>query len=163
MDRKEIKIWVRGEPAPKGSYKGTGKGAMPAGSAINRDKLASWTGAVRTAAAAAMAAAGYPDRLMFINEPLMIHVLFYMARPRKHFVVKGEFAGAVRGDAPKYHISKPDGSKLLRSTEDDLTGIVFDDDSRIAISGHKKLYAEPGREGAWISISRLVDDDGAKR
>jgi hypothetical protein len=54
-----------------------------------------------------------------------------------------------------------------RSTLDSLTGIVFDDDARVAQLELRKVYAAPGQEGARIEVSELrrgvVDEATAAR
>lgn len=56
------------------------------------------------------------------------------------------------------HTIAPDLSKLLRSTEDAMTGIVWVDDSRIVEHGPmKKRYVLPGeKEGAHIMVETLA-------
>jgi Holliday junction resolvase RusA-like endonuclease len=68
-------------------------------------------------------------------------VTFHMPRPKAHFLTRGR-----RDDAPQYHTVKPDATKLLRAIEDAMTGIVWHDDSQVAIQSVKKIYAD-GRHG----------------
>lgn len=163
MDRgaglKVIEFVVLGSPAPKGSTRAGAGRVIPSGSPVNREKLVSWSSAVRDAAAKAV------DRLVgvgvevipFMGVPLRMKVVFRMQRPGGHFHKKGERIGQVRDDAPYFHDVKPDASKLLRSTEDDLIRVVIDDDCRFAEEYVRKIYAAPGHEGAWIRIEELRD------
>lgn len=51
---------------------------------------------------------------------------------------------------PADHVKKPDLSKLTRSVEDALTGIIYRDDSQIVIGHQKKCYAR--QPGVYIEI-----------
>jgi Holliday junction resolvase RusA-like endonuclease len=58
----------------------------------------------------------------------------------------------------------PDLTKLMRSTEDALTGILWVDDARITDQHARKRYCEPGQApGAQISISVWEREPGAVR
>lgn len=91
-------------------------------------KFDTWNGAVRTAAAAAVGARETPP---FVGVPLSIAITFRIARPPGHWG-KGRNAGRLVPSAPLFPRGKPDIDKLARSTLDSLTGIVFDDDARVA-------------------------------
>lgn len=56
---------------------------------------------------------------------------------------KGRNAGKLAPSAPVHPRGKPDIDKLARSTLSSLTGIVFDDDSRIVALSVAKVYAAP--------------------
>jgi len=152
-----IEFRVRGTPAPKGSTRGRAGGVIPGSSAGNRDGLVSWTSAVRDAAAKAV------DQLVgvgievipFVKQPLRFTAVWYMRRPKSHFYQNGPRIGQVRDDAPYFHIVKPDASKLIRATEDDLINLVFDDDCTLAEHRTRKIYAAPGKEGAWVKIELM--------
>lgn len=73
----------------------------------------------------------------FLDTPLAVTMVFGFARPKAHYLRSG-----LRSDAPTYHVGKPDGSKLARSVEDALNGIVWDDDSRIAQLVACKIYVD---------------------
>lgn len=140
---------VRGEPAPKGSSRAMIVGGravnVPSGSNVNRQKLRSWAGEVSVAAQAAVGAA---DPLL---GPLMVAALFRYSRPRGHFG-SGKNANRVKDSAPLWHIVKPDVDKIARSTLDALTGIVFRDDSQVAVLLVAKYYTE-GPPGARVRIA----------
>lgn len=59
------------------------------------------------------------------------------------------------------HIIAPDLSKLIRSTEDAMTGIVWEDDCLITDHGPmKKRYVLPGeKEGAHIMVETLAIEE----
>lgn len=117
---------------------------IPSGSNANRDALASWGADLRLAAVRAVGAVNAPP---FVGLPLRVSMTFRMARPSGHWGKRG-----LLPSKPRYPATKPDLDKLIRSTGDVLSGIVFDDDSRIVALDVEKVYAEPGREGATITI-----------
>jgi Holliday junction resolvase RusA-like endonuclease len=152
-----IVIDVLGTPAPKGSSrafinKKTGAAIVaPSGSQTNKDKLANWNSAVRAAAAEFVGDIEAPP---FVKVPISVFIMFRMARLPSHWG-SGKNAGRLKPSAPKYPSGKPDIDKLARTTLDALTGIVFDDDSRIAKLKLDKVYAAPGEEGACITVEAL--------
>lgn len=151
-----ITLHVLGTPAPKGSSRPmvnskTGKAfTFKGGSPATAVKLTTWDGAVRASAATAIGSVGCPP---FVEVPLSVGIVFRLARPSGHWG-KGKHVGSLIAKAPLYPRGKPDIDKLARSTLDSLTGIIFDDDSRIVILMLSKVYAMPGCEGATINISK---------
>lgn len=150
---------VLGTPAPKGSRRGMtrrdGKGAsLPGGSRANEHDLIDWSRAVRVVASDAVrrALGNEPMRIFFPVGPLRLKIIFRMKRPGSHFNKK---TGQLKPAAPRFCITPPDSSKLIRATEDDLQGIVMLNDSHFVEHFVRKLYADPGREGAWICIEQL--------
>jgi Holliday junction resolvase RusA-like endonuclease len=143
-----IVIEVLGSPAPKGSGRAIMLGGkarhIASGSDVNAKRLRAWDTAVREAAAAAV---GYVLTPTFVGVPLRLWITFRLVRPAGHWGKRG-----LRPGAAPFPTTKPDLSKLVRSTEDTLTGIVFDDDSRIVAATVVKVWAEPGREGATITV-----------
>lgn len=91
-----------------------------------------WSSSVTAAAAEVMR-----GRDRFACAPLAALMVFGFARPKSHYTRKG-----LRPDAPRWHTSKPDASKLARSVEDALNGVVWDDDSRVAQLAVCKPYVE---------------------
>lgn len=92
-------------------------------------------------------------RLLFA-EPLRVSMHFRIARPKSHYRT-GANAHLLRSDAPSLPTVKPDLTKLLRSTEDALTGIVWVDDVQIVGSYQSKRYCCDGEEsGAVVRIER---------
>lgn len=152
-----IVIEVLGTPAPKGSNRAILRGGraqfVPGGSKVNQRKLKSWDVAVREAAID-LGREHENGSLgpRFVQVPLSVGIVFRMARPGSHWAKRG----GVKPTAPIAPATKPDVDKLARSTLDSLTGIVFDDDSRIVELGVVKVYAEPGREGARIVVREWV-------
>lgn len=133
---------VDGLPAPQGSKRAfhhakTGKIMMLESS----DKVKPWRQAVAHAAMEAMK--GRPPLMC----PLRMTVLYRLPRPKAHYGKKG-----LKDSAPYYRSKTPDLSKLQRSTEDALTGIVYVDDSQIVRIEATKVYGEPG---ALIEITQI--------
>lgn len=159
---KSIEFTVLGVPAPKGSARAMMRAGKPAliasGSKANELNQLSWDNAVRAAAARAVASALAHDGSMlpsvyFGDVALRIQVVFRMKRLKSHF----KKDGTIKPNAPKYHKTKPDKDKLIRCTQDSLKGIIVLDDSLFSEGYARKVYADPGREGAWIKIEQLED------
>lgn len=144
---------VLGTPAPKGSQrafvnKRTGRAILSSfGSGKGEKRLRSWDADVRAQAhlSTGNTIASGP---IFVKRCLAVAIVFRLARPSGHWSKKG----GLLLSAPKRPSVKPDVDKLARATLDALTGIVFDDDSRIVELALHKTYAEPGREGARIVV-----------
>jgi len=86
--------------------------------------------------------------------PVWLEITFYMPRPKKHYFT-GKRAGELRPDAPKFHITTPDRTKLVRSTEDALTqcGLCWRDDSQVVDGPPRKAYgANPGAEITFYEL-----------
>ncbi len=154
-----ITIDVLGTPAPKGSVRPViraGRAFLtPSHNATGQRKLKSWNTSVREHAVEAIVALGdaAPTGPLFVDAPLAVELTFRMARPSGHWAKKG----GLKPSAPSSPAVKPDIDKLTRSTLDCLTGLVFDDDSRIVELVVRKVYAEPGREGARIVVNEFVN------
>jgi len=110
-------------------------------------KAKNWKDTVRTAAVEAY-------RGPIIHGPLRLYVTFYMPRPKGHWRT-GRNAGELKPNAPKYPTTKPDASKILRSTEDALTKIIWQDDAQVVVQTVCKEYAD-GPPGAKITIEELL-------
>ena len=164
---KRLEFIVFGVPAPKGSSRAmlvAGAAVnVPSGSRANELALKSWDRAVRESAVEAVAsyrranAGGSPSSMpvgLFFGEgPLRLEIEFRMRRRKGDFNKKD---GSLKANVPKYHMVKPDLSKLIRCTEDSMTGIVYLDDAAIAELLVRKVYAAPGAEGARIRITELA-------
>jgi Holliday junction resolvase RusA-like endonuclease len=154
-----ITLEVLGTPAPKGSSrafvnKKTGRAFVAPGGARSTElKIASWNVAVRQAVLE-MLRDKHLERALFADVALKVAIVFRMARPRGHF---SKSTGQLLPSAPPFPATKPDIDKLARTTLDAMTGSVFDDDSRIADLQLSKRWAEPGREGARITVEPLAE------
>lgn len=128
-------------PAPQGSKRHVGGGRM----VESCREVKPW----RLLVAQSAVAAGVP----LLRGPVRMSVVFVFRRPAGHFRKDGR----LRPSAPAYHCVKPDGSKLLRSTEDALTGLAFEDDARIVGCTWDKRYAVGDeRAGALITVIPLT-------
>lgn len=148
---------VLGTPAPKGSARAmihphTRKAILRPGSSKTGElKIRSWSAAVREAA---RDAAGRRAAPVYVGAPLTVAIVFRVARPAGHWGT-GRNAGSVKPGSPAAPMTKPDIDKLARCTLDALTGIVIDDDARIASLCVVKQWAAPGTEGASIRIEAV--------
>jgi crossover junction endodeoxyribonuclease RusA len=122
-----IEYTIEGIPRPQGSKRHVGKGIMVESSKY----VANWRAFARLKATIAMQG---KDRLAKPTAVKLV-VMFGFDRPQKHFTAKGR-----RADAPFYHTGKPDTDKLLRALLDSMSGVVYDDDSQVAVVEVRKLY-----------------------
>ncbi len=90
-----------------------------------------------------------------LTGPLRLSMTFFMPRPKSHYGT-GRNAGVLKLTAPYWHTSMPDRTKLLRSTEDALKGIVWKDDSQVCAGPVEKQYGE--KTGVYIYIQGANDD-----
>jgi len=131
---------VAGVPAPQGS-----KNAYRRGNKVvlveSSKKVKPWRAAVANAATIAYL------RTEPIDGPVSVEVEFILPRPKS--LLK----------RVKHMVKRPDIDKLLRSTNDALTGIAYQDDSRIVSISAVKRYARPDEfPGAVIKVEEMVDD-----
>jgi Holliday junction resolvase RusA-like endonuclease len=144
-----ISLDVLGTPAPKGSTRAiliSGRAVnVPGGSNANKNAIKAWHRAVSDQGRLTVGDGREP---VFVDQPMTVYIQFRMARPKGHFGSNG----AIRVRAPAFPATKPDIDKLARSTLDALTGIVWDDDSRIVRLILDEDYAVPGQEGATILV-----------
>lgn len=107
----------------------------------------SWERSVRSQAVLVVGERVEP---VFVDQPLRVGIVFRLARPAGHWGKKG-----LKPKAPARPLRKPDLDKCARATLDALTGYVWDDDARVVELGVVKVYAQPGREGARITIEAV--------
>jgi len=106
-----------------------------------------WKAAVRTAARTV-----YDGPLL--AGPLLLRVTFYLPRPKSHYRT-GRHAAALRDDAPIWHTTRPDATKLLRPLEDGLTQVLWIDDAMVACQEIEKRYTgdgEPARAEVGVRL-----------
>lgn len=133
-----IEFRVYGTPAPQGSktaFVRGGKAVVVDGSSsTGRQKLSSWRAEV--AREAQNVASGE-----LLEGPLRVEINFVMPKPKS---------------APKNKMfcdKKPDIDKLVRSTFDSMTNVLYRDDSQVASIKATKVYASPEEPpGARIVI-----------
>jgi crossover junction endodeoxyribonuclease RusA len=145
-----IEFFVPGVPKPAGSKRAfcLKKGGVYTGRAIVTDDCETsrdWKCDVQRAA--------QEKANGILSMPLALEITFYMPRPKSHYRT-GKHAGTLRNDAPDFHTTKPDATKLIRGVEDALTSIIWKDDSQIAMQLVRKRYAD-GTPGASIRILEI--------
>jgi len=143
-----LEFFVPGIPAPGGSKRFMGLGKRT-GRAILIDAGGQRTKDWR----ACVGLAGSLAAKVVLQGPLELTCVFTMPRPKYHFHTGKAKRGQLREDAPQYHTTKPDTTKLLRSTEDALKGITWLDDSQVARQHGIKTYGP--HPGCLIRISTL--------
>jgi Holliday junction resolvase RusA-like endonuclease len=143
-----ISFRVPGIPQPGGSKRGFVTKAGRVAIVEDAKKNKPWRVSVQGAALAAHS--GGP-----LSGPLALRVVFVMPRPKGHFG-SGRNAHVVRASAPRFPASKPDTTKLLRSTEDALSGVLWADDAQIVTQHVTKRYAHVGEgPGAWVEVEEV--------
>lgn len=139
-------IIVRGLPAPQGSKRHVGKGIMVESS----KNVKPWREAVKQAVLTACGIGGESSAAVpGIAGPVEVSMTFTMPKPKS----------AKRGAVPS---SRPDLSKLVRSTEDALTDVgAWEDDARVVRCVAAKVFPGEGSDslgapGAVIRIKQAV-------
>lgn len=143
----EIKFTVYGTPAPQGSMKAFVIRGQARITSDNK-KLKPYRQEVAGAALIARAEAGFNDVFAGKHVPVTATYRFFFERPpaipRKRIC----------------HVVKPDLDKLVRSTTDALTGIIFADDAQICgMPGTAKFYGSPARVEIIIRIETVEQAD----
>lgn len=82
---------------------------------------------------------------------ILVNVLFLKARPKSHYRT-GKYAGLLKASAPEDHTYTPDATKLWRSTEDAMTGIVWEDDAQITRQCVEKEWANLDEDFTEIHV-----------
>jgi len=144
-----IEFFVPGRPGPSGSIssypnKKTGKYIAAPASRYKKP----WMQAVR-----AFAMMAYRGKLL--TGPIHLSVEFVLQRPKKHWGT-GKNKGKLKASASKYHLTDPDLHKLIRSTEDALTGVIWRDDRQVVTSSLLKRYSNGEKTGALIVVGELA-------
>lgn len=138
-------FFVPGLPQPGGSKRAFMRPGMRAPVITDANpKAKGWQSCVKE-----FAAPHAPAELL--DGALAVEIEFRMPRPQGHFGKHG-----VRASAPAWPTVKPDATKLWRSTEDGLTGVLWRDDARIVCQLVRKAYAEDGRTGAHVRVFTLA-------
>lgn len=147
-----LSFFVPGRPSPQGSKharaiyrKGDGGTRVFTGKVVavesSKTGVARWRADVVTNALRVLE--GAPP----IEGPVRLRCVFVLPRPKR----------LPRSRPTPPHTTRPDSSKLLRSTEDALTTArVYLDDGQITETYVRKRIAEPDETaGAWIDVSPL--------
>ena len=145
---KHIEFTVYATPTPQGSMKGfvlPGKNGAKARAILTSDnsKLRPYRQEVTRSAMVAMSERGVPEPFADKHVPVSITFDFYIAKPKSVSKKRTE------------HVVKPDLSKLIRSTEDAMTGVIYSDDAQIIAFNTRKHYGSPER--VVIAVVALED------
>lgn len=105
----------------------------------------------------------------FGDRPIMtgavtLDVTFFEPRPKGHYGT-GRNEGVIKDSAPEYPTKAPDTTKLVRGTEDAMSGIVYRDDSQVVDLIARKRYGAPARCEIVVTPkprTRLGDADYAQ-
>lgn len=129
-----VEFFVAGLPAPGGSkrgfpIKGRDGRVHVAMTEAGGERTKNWRASVALAAQGAFVIGP-------LEGPVMLELWFYMPRPKAH---RRKDGGLVSW-APIYPAKKPDLTKLVRSTEDALTGIAWLDDAQVVEQHVRKAY-----------------------
>jgi Holliday junction resolvase RusA-like endonuclease len=90
-----------------------------------------------------------------LDGPIEMTYEFRFPRPKRHFGT-GKNSTVLKANAEHWHVTKPDLTKIIRSTEDALNGIVWTDDSKVCKRRELKRYVREDEEpGVRISIVGL--------
>ena len=150
---KVVEFVARGVPQPGGSKrafinKHTGRLVV----VDDNPKAKRWKRIVAVAADDAMKLAG---REVVADLPLEVTFLFGMPRPKAHW----KKSGGLTASARPWPSVRPDTTKLIRSTEDALTGVVWADDAQVVRQYATKQYAPTqDDEGFCVVIVKEVRD-----
>lgn len=117
---------------------------------VTGDRGKHWRAKTALAGAKAMQEAGLDAP---IRTAILFGVTFYMPRPKAHYG-SGKNQCIVKNSAPLHMIFMPDLDKLVRSTQDALSGVVWEDDRLIIDVNAKKFYAQKN-PGAVINVTVL--------
>jgi Holliday junction resolvase RusA-like endonuclease len=117
----------------------------------DNEKSKAWMDSVRSAAHEAWGRD-------LLDEPLALSMVFYFKRPKSHYRT-GANKHLLSSKAPLDCMTSRDLAKLIRSTEDALTGVVWRDDKLVCeyLSPMRREYTT-GAEKATITIYRRMCD-----
>lgn len=90
-----------------------------------------------------------PDDFEVFTGPLIVHVTYYMSRPKSHLGT-GKNSNKLKASAPFRHIKKPDIDNLDKLLLDSMNGFIYKDDAQIIELKSNKKYSinyDYGRTG----------------
>jgi Holliday junction resolvase RusA-like endonuclease len=144
---RQIKFVAYCTPQPQGSMKGfvlPGKNGAKGRAILTsaNPKLKPYRGEITREAMSALSEAGITEPMAAKHVPVSLIIDFYLARPASIPRKRTEL------------VVKPDLSKLIRSTEDAMTGILYADDAQIVELSVRKHYGSPER----VEISARIQE-----
>ena len=157
---RRISFRVEGVPAPGGSKRGfvvkrAGGKLGVAMTDAGGERTKNWRQSVLLAARAALRST---DDVRPFDGPLVVDVTFLMPRPKGHYGKAG-----IKASAPVAPTTKPDATKLWRSTEDAISDAgLWTDDAQVVRQCVSKVYAETALQtGALVTIKQFSPANGA--
>lgn len=144
-----IKFHVHGVPVAKGSRRAfVNKSTGKAFTAPSSDKEKPWQNTVAQCAMVARSQCGLVEPM---HGPVRLWLSFTFMRPKSH-MGSGKNANVVKAShLSSWHTSKPDLDKLIRAIKDSLTGILYADDSQVAVVCASKQFVTD-RPGVTIEV-----------
>lgn len=142
---KSIIFTAYATPVPQGSMKGfvlPGKNGKAARAILTSDNkhLRPYRQEVTRSAMVALAEKNLPEPFAGKHVPVKLVFEFYIAKPPS--VSKKRTR----------HVVKPDLSKLIRSSEDAMTGVLYADDAQVVEVHSRKIYGTPERAVIMVQI-----------
>lgn len=148
---KIIQFTIHGKAATAGSKRvfpiKRKNGSVGVSVAPDNPRAKQWMGAVADRAGEAM------GNRPLITGPVKLTCRFTLTRPKGHYGT-GRNADKLKDSAPRYHIQKPDLTKLIRAVEDSLTGIVWRDDTQV-VSHDESAKSWGERDITTVQITEL--------
>lgn len=150
----KIEFWVPGKSEPAGSKVGFPIKSKKSSKTFvnivdsNIANIKKWRPVVQHYCQIAMK--GNPP----LKGPIKLVAHFYMLRPKSHFTSKGKLTKTAR----PYPTVTPDTTKLIRSLEDALNKLAWEDDSQVVKQAATKSYSE--HEGVLVKIIPLIKPQG---
>lgn len=151
----KIEFFVSGDAKTAGSKKGfynkkTGKMII----APDNPKQKDWMAAVKFFALQAA------NRMIPINEPVILQCTFYRKRPDNHFrTIGGQVSRILKpGAIDRKPGTRPDSLKLCRAVEDAMSGVIYTDDSRVCDHIVQKRYCDNGQVPGVNIIVQTYDE-----
>ena len=145
----EISFFVPGLPKPGGSKKAFFNPKLGRSIIVDASNNKDWRASVSHSALVALG-----ERRELLRCPLEFEFHFVMPRPQWHFR-SGQRAAELKPSAPSYHTHAPDSTKLTRSTEDALTGVLWADDALVVRQVISKTYGP--QPGCHVTVRTLTD------
>jgi Holliday junction resolvase RusA-like endonuclease len=149
-----LQFIVLGRPQPAGSkrafqHKTTGRIIVT----DQNQRARPWMQDIAAIAHEAMRQTTGKDHPDLLAGPLELEVSFFLTRPKGHYRT-GRNAHLLRDAAPRYPVTMPDATKMLRAVEDALKHVVWHDDAQVVEQACRKRYGTPER--CEISIRALT-------
>jgi len=151
-----VEFFVEGTPRPQGSKRGFVRGGRVV--LVENSKYhKEWRKAVSEAAKEAMNPRSGEYSIPRLEGPLTMTLQFFFTRPKAHFRT-GKYSDELKDSSPDDHTQTPDLDKLIRSVDDSLTGIVFEDDSQvISLTSSKQWRDCRGQKpGVLVYVSEVL-------